>query len=136
MKLKKSIQEKLKQLHLTNSSQLFKVIPTPEFIREARALKAKYPNIGDDFRSLKNIFKKDPLSYAKPLGKGCYKIRMGISDKNAGKSGGARVIFHIKMIDKIVYVLSVYDKSEIGNLQEGALGDLLKRMLKMAHVPK
>lgn len=30
-----------------------------------------------------------------PLGKNCYKIRLKISSKNSGKSGGARIITHV-----------------------------------------
>ena len=33
------------------------------------------------------------------LGKDCHKVRMSIESKNKGKSGGARVITYIKIID-------------------------------------
>ena len=37
---------------------------------------------------------------------------MDIEGKPAGKSYGARVIIHIKIIERVVYLLSVYDKSD------------------------
>ncbi|RYD95631.1 MAG: hypothetical protein EOP50_07690 [Sphingobacteriales bacterium] len=50
---------------------------------------------------------------------------MIISDKSSGESGAARVIIEVKVIDKEVYVLSVYDKSYIEDLTEKELKKLL-----------
>lgn len=47
-----------------------------------------------------------------PLGKDCYKVRMAISSKNKGKSGGARLITCVKIVHETIYLLSIYDKSE------------------------
>lgn len=63
---------------------------------------------------------KDPAS-CKPLGNNCFKIRMAISSKNKGKSGGARVITYVKIVDEIVYLLSIYDKSDIDTISDGEL---------------
>ena len=54
-----------------------------------------------------------------------YKIRLAISSKNKGKSGGARVITYIKIIDETVYLLSIYSKGEKDNISEDELDDLL-----------
>lgn len=51
---------------------------------------------------------------------------MEISDKSHGKSGGARIIIQVKVIDKVVYVLSTYDKGEYGSIDTNALKRLLK----------
>ncbi len=96
---------------------------------EARKLKRKYPNIKNDFFHLSQSLKKDPITGNDYLGKDCYKVRMQISDKNTGESGGARVIIQIKIVDKRVYVLSVYDKSHKGDLLENELDKLLKKRL-------
>ncbi|WP_310588139.1 type II toxin-antitoxin system RelE/ParE family toxin [Lacihabitans sp. LS3-19] len=48
----------------------------------------------------------------------CNKIRFAIASKQKGKSGGARVITHFKVIDKKVYLLSIYDKSEQSDINE------------------
>lgn len=64
------------------------------------------------------------------LGKECYKVRMNITDKNVGESGGARIIIQVKIIDKKVYVLSVYDKSEKKDLLENELDKILKKKLQ------
>jgi len=60
-----------------------------------------------------------------PLGNHCFKIRLAIESKNKGKSGGARVITYVQIIDKIVYLIAIYDKSESEDLLPGALDTLV-----------
>lgn len=128
MKQNKSTQGKGKQPPSKTSSTTYKVIPTNEFIKEAKSLKKKYPNIKEDFFELQQQLKKDPISGNDSLGKSCYKIRMPIRDKGCGDRGGARVIVEVVIMDKIVYVLSVYDKSVQADIEE-TLDSLLKRKL-------
>ena len=63
-----------------------------------------------------------------PLGRDCYKIRMAITSKNRGKSGGARIITNVHVVGETVYLLSIYDKSDKSNLDEGELDELLKEI--------
>ncbi len=126
MKLNKSKQERKKQNLSKNSSANYKIIPTDIFISEAKKLAKKYPNIKDDFFELQKILKKDPITGNISLGKDCYKVRMAISDKNSGQSGGARIIIEVKIINKKVYILSVYDKGEKGDLFDKELEKILK----------
>ncbi|WP_343302836.1 hypothetical protein AAHN97_14925 [Chitinophaga niabensis] len=128
MKQNKSTPGKGKHRHSTNSSKDFKVMTTDLFIKEAKRLKKKYPNIGSDFRDLSTTLKKDPITGNDALGCDCYKVRMPISDKGCGESGGARVIIEVKIIDSSVYLLSVYDKAEKENF-DGTVKDLLKKKL-------
>ena len=108
--------EEKKEPPLTNSSTSYKIFCTQVFIGEARKLAKKYPNIKADFLALKDRLKKDPVTGNDSLGQQVYKVRMQISDKKKGSSGGARVIIQVKIIDRKVYVLSVYDKGRIGTL--------------------
>jgi hypothetical protein len=129
MKSEKSNQERKKQNPSISSSANYKIIPTDIFISEAKRLARKYPRIKEDFFELQKSLKKDPITGNDALGKDCYKVRMSITDKSAGRSGGARVIIEVKVIKKKVYVLSVYDKSEIGNLFDKELQEILKKRL-------
>ena len=63
-----------------------------------------------------------------PLGNNCYKIRMAISSKNKGKSGGSRVITFVKISQTTVYLLSIYDKSEKENISDSELKELLNSL--------
>ncbi|WP_307726854.1 type II toxin-antitoxin system RelE/ParE family toxin [Parapedobacter pyrenivorans] len=60
-----------------------------------------------------------------PLGNDCYKIRLAFASKGKGKSGGARLISCVKIIDSKVYLLTIYDKSEKDSVSDKALNELL-----------
>ena len=130
MKHKPSTPEERKENLSTNSSQSFELRVTHLFIKEARRLKKKYPNIKESFDELKKDLKDDPIKRSESsLGHDCYKVRMDIAGKPAGKSYGARVIINVRIIDKVVYLLSIYDKSDKTDL-DIALEELLKQTRK------
>lgn len=62
----------------------------------------------------------------KPLGKDCYKIRMAISGKGKGKSGGARIITCVRVTAEKIYLISIYDKSEKEDISDKELNELLR----------
>ena len=61
-----------------------------------------------------------------PIGQNCYKIRLAISSKGKGKSGGARVITYVYVEGKIVYLLAIYDKSEQTDISDSELKSRMK----------
>jgi len=61
-----------------------------------------------------------------PIGHDCQKVRLAIASKGKGKSGGARVIVHVVFNAGTTYLLSIYDKSELENLTESEILDLIK----------
>ena len=61
---------------------------------------------------------------------GCYKIRLAIASKNTGKSGGARVITYVYIEGEVIFLLSVYDKSEQQNISPKQLKLLLSLLDK------
>lgn len=69
--------------------------------------------------------KEDPEK-GTSIGHNCYKIRLAIASKGKGKSGGARVITHVFFKDNSVYMLSIYDKSDIENLTDKEILELIK----------
>lgn len=83
----------------------------PNFDRQAKQLSKKYASVGNDLTQLAESLKETPLQ-GESLGKHCYKIRMSITSKGRGKSGGARVITLVKVLDEEVLLLSIYDKSD------------------------
>ena len=89
----------------------YKVIPINSFQREAKRLLKKYPSLRNEIESLYKQLELQPFE-GTPLGHDCFKIRMSIQSKGRGKSREARVITHIHVFENIVYILSMYDKSE------------------------
>jgi hypothetical protein len=61
-----------------------------------------------------------------PLGMDCFKIRMSISGKPAGKRGGARIITHVRITESVVFFLSIYDKSEVSTITKQEIKARLK----------
>ncbi len=62
----------------------------------------------------------------KSLGNNCYKIRMTITSKGTGKSGGARVLTYVKVIKEKIFLLSIYDKLERDSVSEKEIQQRLK----------
>ena len=102
----------------------FKVIVTPTFERDAKSLYKKHLSLKSDLAVLFESLEKEPHQ-GSALGKDCYKIRLAIKSKQKGKSGGARVITNVKVVDAKVYLLTIYDKSEKDDIQEKELNELL-----------
>ncbi len=103
----------------------FDVIPTPNFKKLFKKLSKKYPSIKNDLRELVTILREKPDS-GTLLGHNIYKIRMAISSKGKGKSAGARIITYLITEDKEVYLVHIYDKSQLVNLTKDRILNLLK----------
>ena len=51
---------------------------------------------------------------------------MAIKSKKKGKSGGARIITYVKIVDSTVFLTTIYDKLEYDTISVEALEDLFK----------
>ena len=98
---------------------------TNDFERAAKRLSKKYPSLAADIRNLKADLIENPY-LGISLGDDMYKVRLAISAKNKGKSGGARVITCVKIVDDEIHLLTMYDKSEIDNISDEYLDELRK----------
>lgn len=67
---------------------------TPDFERKFRKLKKKYPSISVDLKKLIETLTNDPTQGIN-LDGALYKIRLAITSKGKGKSGGARVFTYL-----------------------------------------
>lgn len=106
---------------------IYKVIAIANFRKEAKKLSKKYPSLKKEIFDLGEQLSKEPL-LGVSLGNSCYKIRLSIASKGRGKSGGASVITCIRVSKTIVYLLSIYDKSEKENISDVELESLLKEL--------
>ena len=73
----------------------YNIYTTDFFDKELKKLAKKYPSIKDDYKVLIDSLKEVPKQ-GQPLGKDCYKIRLAITSKGKGKSGGCRIITCVK----------------------------------------
>lgn len=107
----------------------YNLIATPKFRSELKNLKKKYFSLKKEYAELIISLEQNPDTGIS-LGNNCYKIRLAIKSKGKGKSGGARVITYLQIINKTVYLLSIYDKSEKENISDKELNVLLQLIKK------
>ena len=103
----------------------FNVKTITVFERQAKRLVKKFPSLKKEIQELIKELREKPEK-GTSIGHNCYKIRLAIASKGKGKSGGARIITYIIYKDDTVYLLSIYDKSDIGNLTDKEILELIK----------
>ncbi len=105
----------------------YKVVSTRVFEKEVKRLTKKYKSLKAEIATLFEYLEANPAQ-GTPLGNNCYKIRLAISSKQKGKSGGARVITCVKVVQESVILLTIYDKSERENITDKELESFLKNL--------
>ena len=99
------------------------------FDKEIKRLRKRYASIADDYENLLNELRNNP-HLGTDLGGGLRKIRMAITSKGRGKSGGARVITFSVVVaveETDIHLLFIYDKAERISITKNEILDLLKK---------
>jgi len=95
------------------------------FDKDVKRLFKRYKQLPNDLKVLKKKLLENPKSGIE-LGNKCYKIRLANSSIPTGKSGGFRIIYyHIDTYENL-YLMSMYSKSELENIDEKIILDILK----------
>jgi len=97
-----------------------RVIPTPDFEKELRPLLKRHRSLAKDLLKLEKELELRPRT-GTSLGHGLFKVRLAITSKGKGKSGGARVITYVVTEDLEVYLLSIYDKADYDTVDAKAM---------------
>ncbi len=106
------------------------IILGDEFKRQFKRLNKKYKSLTDDYLNFRKEQIANPMQ-GSDLGGGVRKIRMPISSKGKGNSGGARVITFNVLVrqepdDELnITLLTIYDKNEISNLANDFIQSLI-----------
>lgn len=108
---------------------------TKSFKTAVKPLLKKYPSLASDLLQLEKKLSADPKQ-GTALGHNTYKIRLKISSKGKGKSGGARVISLVETVligevqlseeEITVNLITIYDKADTANISDKELKDLIK----------
>ena len=108
---------------------------TKSFRTAVKPLLKKYPSLSKDLLGLETELKNNP-KLGTPLGNNTYKIRLKISGKGKGKSGGARVIalvetsvigeINFRDEDVTVNLITIYDKADTATINDKELRELIK----------
>lgn len=102
----------------------FKVFTIPPFDKQLKRLVKKFPSLKAEFSRLLEELEDNP-EMGIVLVNQCYKIRLAIASKGKGKSGGARIITHLQVVDNSVFLIAIYDKSEQENISDKEINYLL-----------
>jgi len=103
----------------------YKIELTDNFKKEAKKLIKKYASLKAEIAELGQQLSQNP-AMGTPLGNDVYKIRLSVASKQKGKSGGARVISFVKVVDETVFLLSIYNKGNRNSISDKEIEELLK----------
>lgn len=98
----------------------FNIIATEPFERKLKRLAKKHKSLKVDLLEVIEELEENP-TLGIPIGKECYKIRVAITSKGKGKSGGARIITYVRIVSETVFLMDIYDKSEQANISDKEL---------------
>lgn len=103
----------------------YNISSIPLFDKQAKKLAKKYPSFKKDLTELLNSLSENP-GQGTALGNNFYKIRLAITSKGKGKSGGARIITYVKITETTVFLTSMYDKSQKSTITDKELEQIFK----------
>lgn len=104
------------------------VIATSIFIRSAKAIAKRYRSFNSDYQKLVEQLTDNP-AMGVDLGGGFRKVRMAITSKGKGKSGGCRVItLNTLKKNDCLYLIYAYDKSEHDDVEMAVIKRLTAEM--------
>jgi len=92
----------------------YNVVTTKKFESDFKQLSKKHHSLKNDYEIFVEELEKNPLM-GRNLGDNTRKVRMAITAKNKGKSGGARVITFTVLVEidnTKIYLLTIYDKDK------------------------
>lgn len=105
----------------------YKVIPTPRFKRQAKKLLKKYSSLSAELQAFERDLMANPAQ-GQSLGQNSYKVRVAVKSKGKGKSGGLRVITYLITEEQEIYLLTIYDKSEMESIDNKTLKEMIKEI--------
>jgi hypothetical protein len=98
----------------------YSIIATELFDRKLKRLVKKHISLKADLLEVLKKLEENPR-LGTPIGKDCYKIRIAITSKGKGKSGGARMITYVRIVRQTIFLMDIYDKSEQVNITDKEL---------------
>ena len=108
----------------------FEIQTTNYFDAEAKRLAKRHSSFVDDLQDLRDNLLKNPYQGTE-LSPGIRKVRLTISSKGRGKSGGARVITFTYLVnekDGVVVLLLLYDKADASNIKMNVVRQIVKEL--------
>lgn len=108
----------------------FEIIPTPEFARSLKVLAKRHKSLKQDMFLFVSSLKENPLQGTE-IAPNIRKVRIAITSKGKGKSGGARIITYIMAVSeevKDVYLIDIYDKSDYDTVDVSVIKQMISEL--------
>ncbi|MDB4904158.1 MAG: addiction module toxin RelE [Mucilaginibacter sp.] len=108
-----------------------KILSLPHFDIRFKRLAKKFKTLTVELSELSESLENDPKQGIS-LGNGLYKVRLASESKGTGKSGGFRIItYYVAEFEKerVVYLVTIYDKSEESSIKKDYLLKIIKSAL-------
>ncbi|NOQ30450.1 MAG: hypothetical protein GQ570_04925 [Helicobacteraceae bacterium] len=106
----------------------YKIDTIPRFEKDVKKLKKPFPKIKNDLVKLINELSSNP-ELGTNLGENIFKVRVPNSSIPTGKSGGFRIITYYKK-DDILYLVTIYSKTEQDNILTDKLRQIVKKEIE------
>ena len=106
-----------------------RVLVHDSFKKSAKRFAKKYPSFPSDLLKLITDLESAP-DLGTPLGADLRKIRVAVKSKGKGKRGGFRIITLFRKQHGVVHLLTIYDKSEVGNIADAELKTLVSELYR------
>ncbi len=104
----------------------------PVFEKQIKRIAKKHRSVVKDYASLLSTLHDNPeIGDVWPDTNNARKVRMKISSKGQGKSGGARVVYYIVTEQNEIWLLSIYDKSDIETAEKKQIRKYVKDILTL-----
>ena len=106
----------------------YEILTSSYFDAEAKRLAKRHRSIVDDLEDFQKELQKNPYQGAE-LTPGIRKIRLTISSKGRGSSGGARVVtltYTISEEDGVIILLLIYDKADASSIKVSVVRQIVK----------
>lgn len=108
----------------------FEVSTTPEFESQAKKLNKRHRSFKNDLMEFVISLRENPFQGVE-LSPGIRKIRMAITSKGRGKSGGARIITYTVVTAEMegkVYLMNVYEKSDFSTVELSVIKEIVSNL--------
>lgn len=108
----------------------FEIFPTPDFEHSFKKLSKRHKSLIDDFKEFEKSLLKNPFQGVE-LSPGIRKIRMAISSKGKGKSGGARIITYTVLVSQEageIFLIDIFDKTDFSTADKEVIKKIIEEL--------
>lgn len=108
----------------------FDVRTTSRFEKSAKTLYKRHRSLKNDLKEFIESLELNPFQ-GDELSPGVRKIRMAITSKGRGKSGGARIITYTIVVTENqgrVYLMDIYDKADFSTVDVSVIQNMIKTL--------